>query len=992
MEVVFTHDILSVNMEKFHMRGANPNSGTVTPNSAQIDSDDSRTVNVQFNKTQQRKISHLEAPLLLDIYAGAVIAAPNQISDAMNVSNASRTLPNTAAEAAGQGDGAMPYHVMQESLNNPVILESVSGAATPIPSVTDANYYIKNKTIGIMLNQTISHTKTDPSKIQVRSGNTSIATLSGTLTGNSMLASYVMTLQDHYKIAVLSSPALHVEAGAFQNTNDVSNVEQENIPITIHYTAESSVVSAEYMNNGTLFVTFSSEMDAMNIASSGFNITRTIGQTATTAYDSAINGNGTRLRFTIQNFSQDIVDPVANPRLVVGLGAAWDVGGNPAATWQGGKPKTHSPVTVAEAGPKLSSASYYTGNSSLVAAFDRNVDTSAINSTEFVITGLCISAHPELGSLCPGTVAMPLSGQSTTADGPDRAHFVIQNDTIKDVLEILYSSQLSALPGAINGSSYGLPNPLTALALAITDTLPPQMDSATYYTNGTLIVTFSEGIVPPTDATGFCVFDDSRPPCSTLNGPVLHPSPDTLRFSLASPVSTLLGNMTEPWLAVSGAALADSAGNDILSDEILVDVVDITPPRLDYSTYATGNRTLLLALNEIINHTLTRHDLFEVTNTTGGSDSIPILRKYLEHNATDTIRYVLNATSGDKIAGFSMPTLKAASAAVSDLAMNPIEPTSLRITVIDTTPPALLRAAYDNGTLSLSFTEELDHAATVHRSILLQIPSLNFEASLDAATIIAAGQEITYVLSPEYRALADAVDKIRLRIGDDTVYDVPGNPMLARDVYIATGSGPARQTHASSSTHAHGDLTKMTSATYYESTNRLVIPFDAKLSKTRTSADLITMLHGNDTVQANPEVYVHSADPKIVSYLVHDDNTAENISNVTVWVSPGAVYTETGYTNSYGRKSVGFVPGMPILPEPVPKMLYERGDAALRSDSFYSHIPHENGTLALRCNDEISIYHIATFSDVKARMWTGTAYEDAPEWISGGGLAGARPR
>ena len=211
--------------------------------------------------------------------------------------------------------------------------------------------------------------------------------------------------------------------------------------------------------------------------------------------------------------------------------------------------------------PTFVSASYSTGNGTLVVSFSEDISGTADLSRLHVRE----AGHPSGGTALTGaTQAVAGHTLTITLTGPQRT-----------AVNALAAPELDIGAGAVSDLA---DNEITASpdnAIAVNDTTPPFFSSASYSTEtGQLAVTFSEalnGTIHP-DRLHIRGQGQSSPDV-TLDGSAFSVHGNLLTMSLTDAQRISVGGLENPYLHMGGGAVFDTAGNPVeqTSAQLVVD-------------------------------------------------------------------------------------------------------------------------------------------------------------------------------------------------------------------------------------------------------------------------------------------------------------------------------------------------------------------------------------------------------------------------------------
>ena len=228
--------------------------------------------------------------------------------------------------------------------------------------------------------------------------------------------------------------------------------------------------------------------------------------------------------------------------------------------------------------------------------------------------------------------------------------------------------------------------------------------------------------------------------------------------------------------------------------------MDTVPPALSSAAWMPANRTIVMVFSEPLEHAAT---IYPEMTILGESANLTLADVSSRTAAGGTIEATLSLAQE---AALGVPeAVQLSEGAVRDVSGNPVPPTSLAVTLDDLVPPAISSAIYELGTglLTISFSEPLNHTATIYRDIAVAGPvhrytleeisvgtalGTTIEATLDAAQVEAVGSApVLYVVEGAVRDIWDnpigLVDGLAV-----TVLDPGDAPVLVSSSYD-TGTG-----------------------------------------------------------------------------------------------------------------------------------------------------------------------------------------------------------
>ena len=188
--------------------------------------------------------------------------------------------------------------------------------------------------------------------------------------------------------------------------------------------------------------------------------------------------------------------------------------------------------------------------------------------------------------------------------------------------------------------------------------------------------------------------------------------------------------------------------------------MDTVQPTISSAIWAPVDRTISLIFSEPLDHTAT--DYLGIT-ILGESANLTLA----DIASMTAAGQAIDATLGPaQEAALGVPEIvQLYEGAVRDIPGNPISQTSLEVTLADSIPPTISSATYNPGTglLTISFSEPLNHTATIYPDIAVAGPIQG-----DALRISA----LTCLHLPGYGRIADPVhlytlDEISLRTASD---------------------------------------------------------------------------------------------------------------------------------------------------------------------------------------------------------------------------------
>ena len=147
--------------------------------------------------------------------------------------------------------------------------------------------------------------------------------------------------------------------------------------------------------------------------------------------------------------------------------------------------------------------------------------------------------------------------------------------------------------------------------------------------------------------------------------------------------------------------------------------MDSVPPTVSSAIWAPADRTITLVFSEPLDHTATDYPgiilLGESANLTL-ADAAP---------GTAAGRTISATLGPEQEAALGMPeAVLLYEGSVRDTSANPLPPTHLEVTLPDSVPPTVSSATYEpgSGLLTISFSEPLNHTATIYQDIAVAGP------------------------------------------------------------------------------------------------------------------------------------------------------------------------------------------------------------------------------------------------------------------------------
>ncbi len=640
--------------------------------------------------------------------------------------------------------------------NTANLTSAISYDDTAPPTISSSRYAVASGALNVTLSEDLAGH--DSTKMvlydSTKSGNVTFAanqfttaddrTLSVTLGGNAR--TQFMALDHPRNIAILSGGVTDI----WGNSNTASTESA----ISYDDAAPPAMSSATYDETSGLFrLTFTEDL-ASHDSTKIILYDQTKSGNVTFSANAFTNSSTGSLTITLSNTTKANFEALNHPRNVAVLaGGVTDLWGNSNA----------SPLTSAISGdtdpPRLTAATYYTGNSTILLEFDERLgrhDSTKILLSGSGATNVTFAAGRFNGS--GHTIAATLTGdESRTFDG-------------------MNNPNAEVLPGGAT-DSWDNANTISLTArVTILDTTPPTFHSATYKTSGSITVKFSEAL-KSVAAGGFSISTGTHNasfPKPTLSG-------DTVTATLDA-ADAYLFDAPGVTLRIAAGAVTDRAGNPAaVHSTTNVTVVDDAPPVFVSGTYHT-NGTLALSFNEvitsvdqrkiIIQHGSNEKQLSRVTNIPGSTVSF-ILDQSDGRALFDDAPYVVLNMGGGAITD-------------SDGNSNVVT-TGRHLAVHDNAAPYVTGATYyaATGILSLKMNEPVASA----QPSMMTMNDTGSPVTLSGGADI-AGDALSVALSEQNRTRFASSPSLSISMSEGAITDQAGNDILEVSYYDVAVPSP----------------------------------------------------------------------------------------------------------------------------------------------------------------------------------------------------------
>ena len=434
------------------------------------------------------------------------------------------------------------------------------------------------------------------------------------------------------------------------------------------------------------------------------------------------------------------------------------------------------PITLTYDGIIVNSATYATGNGTLIVSFSQPLNTTAHDASKIHIRDAGQS----------GGVA--LSNGIITDNGTSSITFDLNNADTSTV-NAMATPQLDIGAGAVQNATGNTILAMSGLAVTINDTTRPAFSSASFSTGtGILTISFSEALNTTAHDTskihvresgsnsGGVTFSNSL---ITVNGT------SSITFDLNDTDTDKVNAMATPQLDIGAGAVSDTAGNQIaaIADQAIT-INDTIRPTFTSAAYATGSGELTITFSEPLDsakHVATKLHIRESGSNMGG---VTLSNGTITTNGTNSLTITLSNSNRTTVAGLTTPQLDIDAGAVSDTAGNQIASIADQaITINDTTKPTFSSAAYTTGSgqLAITFSEPLDSAKHVATKLHIRESGSNMGGvTLSNGTITTNGtNSLTITLSNSNRTTVAGLTTPQLDIDAGAVSDTAGNQIAS---------------------------------------------------------------------------------------------------------------------------------------------------------------------------------------------------------------------
>ena len=632
--------------------------------------------------------------------------------------------------------------------NNASLASAISYDDSTPPTISSAEYAVASGALNVTLSEDLA--AHDSSKVTLydstKSGNVTFAanqfataddrTLSVTLGGNAR--TQFIALDHPRNISILSGGVTDIWGNS--NTASVESA------ISYDDAAPPAMSSATYDKTSGLFrMTFTEDLASHD-------------STKIVLYDQTKSGNVTFSANQFAESSRGVLTKTLNDTEKAGLealgtpknaavlvGGVTDIWGNSNA----------SPLASTISGdivpPRLTAATYYTGNSTILLEFDERLgrhDSTKILLSDSGATNVTFAAGRFSGS--GHTIAATLTGdESRTFDG-------------------MNNPNAEVLPGGATDSWDNANTVSLTARVTILDTTPPTFHSATYKTSGTIAVKFSEPL-KSVAAGGFSISTGTHNasfPKSSLSG-------DTVTATLDA-ADAYLFDAPGVTLRIAAGAVTDMAGNPAAANSTTnVTVVDDAPPVFVNGTYHT-NGTLALSFNEMITSVAPTYITLQ-----HGSSELTLVR--VTYTPGSTVSFILDKSDHALFDDASYVVLNMKGGAVTDSAgRSNAAATGRHLAVHDNAAPYVTGATYyaATGILSLKMNEPV---ASVQTS-MMTMNDTGSPVTLSGGADI-AGDALSVALSEQNRTRFASSPSLSISMSEGAITDQARNDILEVSYY-----------------------------------------------------------------------------------------------------------------------------------------------------------------------------------------------------------------
>ena len=571
-----------------------------------------------------------------------------------------------------------------------------------------------------------------------------------------------------------AAPQLDVASNAVTGNQLYMNA-TSNYAITVVDTTKPTFQSASYYTgNGSIAMRFSEVISSAD--HSKIHI-RDTGSSSGGITLSAVTVSGSTLNATLSAAQRTSLDSMTTPQVDMDAGAVRDPSGNLI-----GATNDRTLTEVDTAGPTVTTIQYqnYGSTPTIRVSFSERLNQTASDGSKF---------HFRASGSDTGGLTMP----ATISANDHRPTYIdFDFDTATDTaFGRLLNPQLDLDAEAVQ-DALGNPNAAQAdiLILSNFDWAAPKFTDATYYSNGTLLVQFSE-VVNATmhDASKIHVRDtgESTGGVTLSNGVIVQNGTYYLKFNLASADANTVNSMGTPQLDIDAGAVRDVSSNQnqiLAASDRPITVVDTLKPTFSSATFATGSGVLKVTFSEALNQTTHDASKMHIRNAGESSGGVTLSNAMITTNGTNSITFTLSNTHKGTVNAMAAPQLDIEQGAVQDAAGNLIAAAADQaITVNDTIKPAFSSATFTTGSgvLKVTFSEALNQ--TTHDASKMHIRNAGESSggvTLSNAMITTNGtNSITFTLNSTNRDTVNGLAAPQLDIEQGAVQDAAGNLIAA---------------------------------------------------------------------------------------------------------------------------------------------------------------------------------------------------------------------
>ena len=471
------------------------------------------------------------------------------------------------------------------------------GTTTP-PSVESVTYDTNLRLLFITFDDPVTALHYTKMHIRDTGNSTGGITLSSISPRHHNTANTVSVLLDGNKKATfdeMSEPQLDMDSGAVSDFSGNGIAAQNDIPIVISDTIRPVFESARYSTgDDILSITFSENVtvgSSQRLYIHDVNHNHTSGISLGTADLSSTPGNV--VNATLNPSQVGTVDGMHAPRLHIPQGTVSDGSDNEIA------PAADLEIIIDDAvPPALVHAEYSPDDDTVYLTFSMHVDNPDYTKLRIHDSGADV-----------GSIQFNITHHQHT----ERNNMtVLLSDTQEEAIESMAAPQLDIDAGAVSDAAdaSNTIRPAANLTLSIPDTIPPELDSATYTTgDGMLTVVFSEPISLLNYAKmhiidlNFLGWGISLADVASIQHTA---GTDTMTATLDQLQRTAFETMENHNLridrsaAYETAAAYDMSANAVLPGSLSINVSDTTPPAFVSSTYDAALNTTTVTFDESI--------------------------------------------------------------------------------------------------------------------------------------------------------------------------------------------------------------------------------------------------------------------------------------------------------------------------------------------------------------------------------------------------------